>query len=195
MNFFNIHLAKITGNGIGMDFLDMLLGRSMSNSDYEFLPGVALGKEIDLGIKTKLGTEIQCKWKNSEANNHYLYQSDSSVNGTQNTSVQCDQILTTRFGSSKSFNDYSLDTIYTSVQNRNGFWLNDEKVASYDSHMGTFTSNQNLTFGNTVSRVTYYSLKVIENGTVLFNLVPAERKSDGVKGMYDKVHKYFYEGE
>lgn len=53
-------------------------------------------------------------------------------------------------------------------------------------------------FGETLSNnggaVTFYTMKIYTQGStnLLFDLIPIERFSDGVLGLYDKVNKKFY---
>lgn len=87
------------------------------------------------------------------------------------------------------------DTRHTFVANENGVFLDDAKVANFSSFVSTSTLylfNLNLSGGNYVSDAKCWGYKHKRNGSLIRNLIPCYRKSDGKVGMYDTVTETLY---
>lgn len=92
-----------------------------------------------------------------------------------------------------------VNTYYKVDFNKNNFYLNGnlEQTFTYTN----FQSSYNMTIGcgseNGGTKASYLkgNLKqtiIFDNGTIVFNLVPAKRNSDNKPGMYDLVNDVFY---
>lgn len=86
--------------------------------------------------------------------------------------------------------------------NKNSITLNDTK---YSYTYKSFTSSNTLRIASNYSTTSEYDsrrfagklyyLKIYDNETLVRDYVPAERRSDKVLGLYDKVEKKFYEND
>lgn len=145
------------------------------------------------GFKTKSTQEITAVFYRESSGSTYLYWSDTASSGTTNTTAY----LTTVGGNWRwDGKTYSIGVSsgikITSVQNKDGVWLNGTKYASY-TDAGEFVSTNDLSLASyTNTTVRIYSVTVREGETVTLDLVPVQRILDGAYGFYDKVSGNFY---
>lgn len=150
------------------------------------------------GFKTNDNMEITCEFYQEDAFAQFLYASDSSRTGTTNTAALLGATDGPfRFGDkSYTFITPSRATKHTTIQNKEGVWLDGEKVGSY-TDVNSFTSSADLkllarysTTTNLVIRM--YSLKVEEGNATVLDLTPVKNIKTNQLGLYDKVGKKFY---
>lgn len=145
------------------------------------------------GFKTKSTQEIATVFYRERSGASYLYSSDTNTSGTTNTTAY----LTSGAGNwrwdGKSYSvSVSAGIKITSIQNKDGVWLNGTKYGSY-TDAGEFISTNDLRLSsseNTTVRI--YSMTIREGETVTLDLVPVQRISDSAYGFYDKVSGEFY---
>lgn len=144
-------------------------------------------------FKTKSTQEIETVFYRERSGASYLYSSDTATSGTTNTTAY----LTSGAGNwrwdGKSYSiGVSTGIKFTSIQNKDGVWLNGTKTGWY-SDAGEFVSTNDLRLSsseNTTVRI--YSMTIREGETVTLDLVPVQRLSDSAYGFYDKVSGNFY---
>ena len=145
------------------------------------------------GFKTKSTQEIECVFYRESSASSYLYWSDTASSGTTNTTAY----LTTSVGNWRwDGKTYSIGVSsgikITSIQNKDGVWLNGTKYGYY-TDAGEFVSTNDLSLASyTNTSIRIYSLTIREGETVTLDLVPKQRITDGVYGFYDKVSGNFY---
>lgn len=80
--------------------------------------------------------------------------------------------------------EYSVDGIYKNgvkiVSTTNGTYWTDSTLKIFHEHFYNYSTKAYL-----------YGFKILQNSTVIMNLIPASRDSDGVCGMYDLVTDTF----
>lgn len=146
------------------------------------------------GFKTNANQEFECKWYRSAQINCYLYASDASSSLTTNTTAYLATANGTwRFDGRAAGFSAPVETICTSIQSKDGVWVNGSKVGSY-GNADDFVSVNDLYLlnGSDSANVRFYYLKVRENGNVVLDLVPVRDNMDGVYGVYDKISGEFY---
>lgn len=161
----------------------------------EWLTVTSPSKRITItGFKTKSTQEFECKWYRSAQINCYLYASDASSSLTTNTTAY---LATTngiwRFDGRAAGFSAPVETICTSIQNKDGVWINGSKVGSYGD-AGDFVSTNDLYLlnGSGSADVRLYYLKVSESGNLVLDLVPVRDNVSGTYGVYDKVNGAYY---
>ena len=161
---------------------------------YQLLEWLGSTKGIETARPTTNNTEIRAKWYRKRNNAQYAYVSDSGASLTTNTTAYLSRTGNWRFGSDWYALDAVDQTIYESIQNKNGIWLNGGKIATY-TNVGTFTSESNLRLlgTNQYSDATQlYWLEHYERGVLVAKYLPVKRLSDNAYGFYDLVGDAFY---
>lgn len=161
----------------------------------EWLTVTSPSKRITItGFKTKSTQELECKWYRSAQINCYLYASDASSSLTTNTTAYLATTNGTwRFDGRAAGFSAPVETICTSIQNKDGVWINGSKVGSYGD-AGDFVSTNDLYLlnGSGSADVRLYYLKVSESGNLVLDLVPVRDNVSGTYGVYDKVNGAYY---
>lgn len=161
----------------------------------EWLTVTSPSKRITItGFKTKSTQEFECKWYRSAQINCYLYASDASSSLTTNTTAYLATTNGTwRFDGRAAGFSAPVETICTSIQNKDGVWINGSKVGSYGD-AGDFVSTNDLYLlnGSGSADVRLYYLKVSESGNLVLDLVPVRDNVSGTYGVYDKVNGAYY---
>lgn len=168
------------------------------------------GAYIDTGIKPNQNTEIEVQYKKInggwavdaygmvygsrvavDSNGHYYYSEtySSSTGFAGFSDIQIKPAGGTKYA-----------TVYTVRNGKNGCYVNGALTNSYDGY-SDFQSNLNMYLfglngnGSVDSRklngLIYY-FKVWEDGSLIQDLIPVQRISDGVYGMYDFVSGAFF---
>lgn len=145
------------------------------------------------GFKTKSTQEIETVFYRERSGASYLYSSDTATGGATNTTAY----LTSgagnwRWDGKSSSIGVSTGIKFTSVQNKDGVWLNDTRAGWY-TDPGDFVSTNDLRLSsgeNTTVRI--YSMTIREGEQVTLDLVPVQRLSDSAYGFFDKVSGEFY---
>ena len=144
-------------------------------------------------FKTNNNQTIKAGFRRATSGSQYLYYSDSSSSLTTNTTAYVTQGGNWRFDGRTTSLSISVNTRYDSIQNKNGVWLNDEKIGTY-TNVGSFTSTDDLkvfsSVGSTV--ICVYYIQVVENGVNVLDLVPVKDLVDNTYGLYDLVNGIFY---
>lgn len=160
---------------------------------YKLVDYIKANSLIELDKPTNDTMEFVAKFYREGTNAQYLYQSDTSSNGTTNTTSYISSGGNWRFGRRTiSVNVYT-EVMITSVQNADGVWLNGEQVGTYET-MLAFNSINNLRLFGTQSSpsLRLYWLKVYQNGALFYDLLPCQRESDSAYGVYDLVSGQFF---
>ena len=161
---------------------------------YQLLDWLGSTKSIETAIPTTNNTEIRAKWYRARNNAQYLYVSDSGGSLTTNTTAYLSRTGNWRFGSDWYALDAVDQTMYESIQNKSGIWLNGTKIATY-TNVGTFTSETNLRLlgTNQYSDATQlYWLEHRESGVLVAKYLPVKQLSDNAYGFYDIIGNAFY---
>lgn len=151
------------------------------------------GPIVITDFKTKSTQEIETVFYRERSGASYLYSSDTATGGATNTTAY----LTSGAGNwrwdGKSYSiGVSVGIQFTSIQNKDGVWLNGTQAGWY-SNAEDFVSTNDLRLSsgeNTTVRI--YSMTIREGETVTLDLVPVQRLSDSSYGFYDKVGGEFY---
>ena len=153
---------------------------------------------IDLGIKTNNNMQFEAKYLRTNSNQQYVYYSDAGTSSSTNTTAYASSSAYWRFGGKTVTVPQSVNTIYETIQNKNGVWVNGEKIESYTS-VPTFTSSNNLRTFGTISGgstppVQLYYLKTKDYGANTYShiWIPCKRTLDNSYGLYDIVGNEFY---
>jgi len=153
---------------------------------------------INLGIKTNNNMQFEAKYLRTNTNTQYVYYSDTGSSSSTNTTAYASGNGVWRFGSKATAIPQSVNTIYETIQNKNGVWVNGEKIGSYTS-VPTFTSSNNLRTFGTISggstpSVQLYYLKTKDYGANTYShiWIPCKRTLDNLYGLYDIVGNEFY---
>lgn len=172
--------------------------------EYEEVGYLLADKRLDLGIKTDQNKHIYCEFiRVSRTKSQRIYGSDVSGSLTTNTSAYISSTSTSvnwRFGNKTTNISVSLGE-HTSVQNKNGVWIDGTKEGSY-TDVNDFVSNNNLslfdnlTGGASECNVAISRMLVREidgqPGVPDHRWVAVKRLSDNVYGFYDTVTKNFH---
>ena len=186
----------------GQDLKDYkIYGNSRQNNlpdgyqEVEWIKAVGI---INLGIKTNNNMQFEAKYLRTNSNQQYVYYSDTGTSSSTNTTAYASSSAYWRFGGKTVTVPQSVNTIYETIQNKNGVWVNGEKIGSYTS-VPTFTSSNNLRTFGTVSGgstppVQLYYLKTKDYGANTYShiWIPCKRTSDNSYGLYDIVGNEFY---
>ena len=161
---------------------------------YQLLDWLSSTKSIETARPTTNNTEIRAKWYRARNNAQYLYVSDSGSALATNTTAYLSRTGNWRFGSDWYALDAVDQTMYESIQNKSGIWLNDTKIATY-TNVGTFTSETNLRLlgTNQYSDTTQlYWLEHYESDVLVAKYLPVKQLSDNTYGFYDIIGGAFY---
>ena len=161
---------------------------------------------IDLGLKGNLTTCAEIKFNKITASSYNVI---SLFGDNTTSSLSIDFILPTssnnarnnRFGNKvvSVTEVFSLNTIYTLKINKIGTFINNVLKIIYNTSTD-FTTASNLlifrcgglsnTYWGGTSRIYYF--KLWDNNVLIRDMIPAQRISDGVIGMYDIINNIFY---
>lgn len=158
---------------------------------------------IELNFKANQDTRVITEFSTSKyTQNQCIFSSRSSYQsneiGTFVYTYNNQHVIRNNYKS--KINDTNIivenNTYYNIDFDKNLFYVNGQLVTTntYD----TFQATYNMCLGRTaVGTVNYFygNLKqttIFDNGTLVFNLVPAKRNSDNKPGMYDLVNNVFY---
>lgn len=160
---------------------------------YKLVDYIKSNAMIELDKPTNDTMEFVAKFYREDTNAQYLYQSDTSSNGTTNTTSYISSGGNWRFGRRTISVNVDTEVMITSVQNADGVWLNGEQVGTYENVIA-FTSVNNLRLFGTQSSPTLrlYGMKVYQNGALFYDIVPCQRESDSAYGVYDLVSGQFF---
>lgn len=161
--------------------------------DYQMVEWLKPSNAINItGFKTKSTQEITTVFYRESLAATYLYWSDTASSGTTNTTAYLTSSGNWRWDGKTYAISVSSGITITSVQNKNGVWLNGTKYGYYtDAEEFISTNDLSLTsYTNTSVRI--YSMTIREGETITLDLVPVQRIPDSAYGFYDKVSGNFY---
>lgn len=124
-----------------------------------------------------------------------LYSSDSGSSLSTNFSSYLSGNGKWRFGSGSATVPISINSLYSSVQDKTGITINENNFYNYDTSINDFTSTKTITLfrTNTVGfKGKIYKFKLYDENKIVRNFVPCYRKSDNKPGMYDTINNVFY---
>ena len=169
-----LSMVKPSGLPVGFDLVEWIM---------------IAGAGIGFGYKTTQDIEIEAQFFRIENNPQTLYQSDASADRTTNTSAYVTNGGNWRMGDTTVVLQIPISNdLYTSVQNKEGVWLNGEKVGTYTSGVGTFTSSADFrtSYGSCLKYVRI-TVRSYSTHAVQHDYLPCKRKSDNAYGFYDLI--------
>lgn len=162
--------------------------------DYQQIEWLKSTQMIELDKPTKDTYELQSSIYREDLTTQYIYQSDTTSSGTTNTTAYLSATVGNwRFdGQTKTVYVPELEQVITK-QNKNGIWLNDTQIDTY-TNVNSFTSTNNLRLFGTQSTPTtrLHWFKMLENETLVYDIIPVRKISTNELGVYDKVSGQFF---
>lgn len=145
------------------------------------------------GFKTKSTQEITTVFYRESRGSAYLYASDTATSGSTNTTAY----LTSgggnwRWDGNAASINVPTGIKVTSIQKKEGVWLNGTKSGSYTT-AGDFVSTNDLRLSSSENTTVRIESQTIREGEVVtLDLVPVQRLSDSAYGFFDKVSGTFH---
>ncbi len=185
--FYNLFSAIIPNN--------VSAGGAGVTNGYTQLEYIKSTRSIVLKDYTTDNTEIEAKFYRESYDTQYVYQSDASASLQTNTGAYLaseDIRGAWRFGDQNDSQITNTNTLYTSIQNKNGVWINGTRIGTY-SNVSSFTSTiklRVLSTSQTAPTRLYYIIHR-ENGNVIAHYVPCVAPDNSI-GLCDIVGGGFY---
>ena len=200
----------ITFGGVGKDLKDykiygntkqQLLPNGYTQVDYIESSGT---QYIDTGYYGNLNTEVQIKATNSSSNlDRQLFGDITTSSQAISCNLSLSTRLTSRFGNKSvglTFGDYvSENEIFTLIENKDGIYINNSQIATFDTTDNFSTPNSLLLLtrnsasgAGTVWNGKLYYTKIYDNNMLVRDFIPCYRNSDNEVGLYDLVNNVFY---
>lgn len=178
--------------GDGSAYIDTSFADASKNTKYsgKFEIGSGTGVIYGAGMGTNSGSYYQLLWLYSHSGDDLTYRIRTSTYGsTMNKSFsdgEGSQVVFDVSQSSITFNTFSGVTIYSNGSPSSGTSTVTRSIYVFANHSSSGAVN---IFDG---KIYWLKIENTSSGTVNRYLIPAERKSDGVYGMYDVQNSTFY---